>query len=309
MDKVIEFNNADYVKFDNKKIVDLFDEINKSIQNLDEEDLNAIYDLISYFNRVYESVKNNSWLNSFLLEKFYSKFNTITYKNDIYDKVLYQLEYIRLIDITKGEELKEDDEYIKLIVASLSNIEDVNILTYNKVIHDLNNPIIKEIINKLESFDDRMHEMIGIISLLFENKTCSDIKLLYDKIDGGIDNYNLDINSTTIDKIREYYVKKFLSFKENFYYNNIEKIALIKEFSDSIQFKFIGLVKLIREYNHSLIEEFGLISDLVEVFLYYQDKIDKIDIDKLESILAYKHINDADIADVDKIYQGHMKGM
>lgn len=319
MASIIEFDKIHVKDFDNNKIIELFDNLYSNTRKFIYQNKDIIdkyfYDLFSYFNKVYDKVKNNMWLNNTMSEEFYNKYDLVTFDEVEYSRLTFQLEYIRLVDTSRIDVLKMDDEYIRLLFNSLIEFDDINIKTYQRVVHGLSNAIIKEIIDKIDN-KRKKYMMMDIISMLIDGHTYLDIKIecngMYMDTEENSD-YNLDAGIITIDKIHDYYIDQAIIMKElcnSNSFNNIDKILLIKGYNNSIQLKFIELIKVIRKCKKNLMDELDCISDLVEIFLYYKDQINNIDIEDLETILFYKNINKLNIEETNDMYNDyHKKGM
>ena len=293
MVKVENFNN-------NNKIISLFNEINKSIEDMKIKNKDIIDDyiinLFKYFDIVFKKVSINKW-KYVNYEKFIEKFKLFLH-NDDFVNLLYCIEFIKIYDVVGSRLLNLSDEYLKLFVKSISIYEDLDISLYKKIYEYLSLQIIKNIIDKKDTFKNKLNTVINIIELIECGYDPITINMLENNCIEELD--NLDIGIITIDRIYNYYINQvtgLINLNNNIIskniVNNINKILLIKSYSNMAQNKFIELIKEIRKCSKSLIEQLTLISNLIEIFLYLDKKIEKISIDSLYSILFDKKaIND-----------------
>lgn len=310
MNKVIEFKKNNNLEI-NEQLLYLFDELDKEIKifvNSSEYDTELFDDLISYFYEVYNKVKNNSY-NNVSTTKFLTKFNSITDEKDKTDKLINSLEYIRLYDILKGNLFKADDEIVKLMLY-LPWEFDIDKEFFNNVIKYFQNDTMKKSINEETDRTKKVNKFLEYCDVIEKGYNpilmCNDSKEKTEEI-------SLDRGIMTIDRIYNYYINQANSLRsitENVpsdeILNELEKILLIKKFSNKIQNKFILIARNIDSNCNALIDKLNCISSLVIIFLHFKDKLDIMDINILESMVLYKTMNEASIENVEEIYERKM---
>ncbi len=310
MADIIKFKSKEYV---DKKILYMFKKIDRYINS--HTDLKEGYEyLIDYFYNVYEKVKDGKWddsSNIIFLNKLYEVTHDKT-KEDIY---INQMEYIRIYDMLKKDLIKLDAEYIRMFLNIYYEFGEVDVNVYKTLIESLSNKMIKNSIDNEKEFSKQADKILDYteciivgndpidfaISLKNESQVDVKVKTEFDDLSSGI---------LTIDRIHKYYLEQAMLLKEliddfpiNEIMSNITKTMRIKKFGNSVELKFIELIKIILESTNILIEQLKLVSNLVEIFIYYGKKIDKIDIDDLESLLFYKNINEKTIEEVSDFFE------
>lgn len=310
MADILKFKNKEYI---DKKILYLFKKIDKYIKGHDDVKENYDY-LTNYFYNVYEKVKNGKWndpSNLIFLNKLYE----VTHEREKEDIYINQLEYIRMYDMLKKDLIKLDAEYIRMFLNIYYEFGDVDVNVYKTLIESFSNKMIKDSIESEKEFSKKADKILdyaeciidGInpvdyaVSLKNEKQVKENKKEEFEDLENGI---------LTIDRIHKYYLNQAMSLKEftcdfptNDIMSNITKIMRIKRYSNNVQIKFITIMQSYHKCNIGLIEKIKFMSHLVEIFLYYNEKIEKMDIDILESLLFYKKMNELTMEDVSDFYE------
>lgn len=302
MTEIIKFKAKDEI---NKELKIIFDEIDEYLNREDNAYLNHPNEyyskLIKCFYDIYNKLKENRWDNKYNI-KFLDSFKEITFDDDIENKYINQMEYIRLYDFLSGDLFKLNNEYIKILMYIGFELDEINEEVYKSVINLLENHLIKESIDKKEEFDEKLKILLDYID--YAEAGLNPIELAVSIINDKKENQKESIDDLsngimTIERIYNFYINQayfcrslFETFPSNQIFDNIKKIILIKNYSNIIQIKFIVLVQKFQEIEQCLDGRFKFMSDLVDIFLHYKEKIEHMDIDDLSNILFFKRIND-----------------
>lgn len=315
MNNVIQLNKNNYIS--DNRIIKLFEDIDKSIKKVTikyKDEVNIyFFQLCDYFYNVYNKVKNNRWINKTGTDKFLSYYNLILAdETNELDIIFLQLEYIKLFDTVKFELFNLNNNEVKSLINHFFELEEdnIDISLYKKIVKYLQLPQINDIIYDSESNSEKKGRFVDVILLIKSGYNYLEIINMFNEISDDFEDLTTGI--ITIDKIHKYYINESTLFVNNEnqdsdtlhskincsltnnQFNNIDKIVLLNGYSDSLKNKFIFVVQKIESMKVNLYSKLVLISDLVELFIYFKDKLDKLDIENILILLTYKNINEYD---------------
>lgn len=299
MGEVINFNNS--INETNDKIKSIFysviNEINKVINeftDLDEDTINELKYLENYIRELSLKIENKNWKSKTVEERF---IDTYDYFKEIKDDELWKVfcisELIYFTDINSSI-LDENKDYTNLILVALdTNMEEIGIKSkevINKVISDVEKPIIKNIFNNYD--EDQSYKMIDIVDGISSGIDLITVSNWY-KDEKELENnlYSLKNGILTIDRIYNYYIEqeyynylfkklaleqhnedtKKLEQEHNYNVSILNKILLLNSYSESDKLKYIDTIRKINS-NYALEEQIDKVINLTDVYLIHLEE-------------------------------------
>ena len=299
MGKVISFNNS--INETNDKIKSIFNsvinEINKVINeftDLDEDTINELKYLENYIRELSLKIENKNWKSKTVEERF---IDTYDYFKEIKDDELWKVfcisELIYFTDINSSI-LDENKDYTDLILVALdTNMEEIGIKSkevINKVISDVEKPIIKNVFNSYD--EDKSYKMIDIVDGISSGIDLITVSNWYkDEKELENDSYSLKNGILTIDRIYNYYIEqeyynylfkklaleqhnedtKKLEQEHNYNVSILNKILLLNSYSESDKLKYIDTIRKINS-NYALEEQIDKVINLTDVYLIHLEE-------------------------------------
>ena len=299
MGKVINFDNS--INETNDKIKSIFysviNEINKVINeftDLDEDTINELKYLENYIRELSLKIENKNWKSKTVEERF---IDTYDYFKEIKDDELWKVfcisELIYFTDINSSI-LDENKDYTNLILVALdTNMEEIGIKSkevINKVISDVEKPIIKNVFNSYD--EDKSYKMIDIVDGLSSGIDLITVSNWYkDEKELENDSYSLKNGILTIDRIYNYYIEqeyynylfkklaleqhnedtKKLEQEHNYNTSILNKILLLNSYSESDKLKYIDTIRKINS-NYALEEQIDKVINLTDVYLIHLEE-------------------------------------
>lgn len=299
MGEVIKFNNS--INETNDKIKSIFNsvinEINKDINeftDLDEDTINELKYLENYIRELSLKIENKNWKSKTVEERF---IDTYDYFKEIKDDELWKVfcisELIYFTDINSSI-LDENKDYTNLILTALdTNMDEIDINNkemINKIIDDVQKPIIKNVFNNYD--EDQSYKMIDIVDGLSSGIDLLTVSNWYkDEKELENDSYSLKNGILTIDRIYNYYIEqeyynylfKKLALEQhnndiekieqehNYNISILNKILLIKSYSESDKLKYIDTIRKINS-NYTLEEQLEKVINLTSIYLEHLEE-------------------------------------
>lgn len=299
MGKVISFNNS--INETNDKIKSIFNsvinEINKVINeftDLDEDTINELKYLENYIRELSLKIENKNWKSKTVEERF---IDTYDYFKEIKDDELWKVfcisELIYFTDINSSI-LDENKDYTNLILVALdTNMEEIGIKSkevINKVISDVQKPIIKNVFNNYD--EDQSYKMIDIVDGISSGIDLITVSNWYkDEKELENDSYSLKNGILTIDRIYNYYIEqeyynylfkklaleqhnedtKKIEQEHNYNVSILNKILLLNSYSESDKLKYIDTIRKINS-NYALEEQIDKVINLTDGYLIHLEE-------------------------------------
>lgn len=313
MADIINFNEVkSEIKQANRKLKIIFNDVKNFTERRKKFSEYEYYDILfKDFFVIHDKLKKDKWSDPNNID-FLNKFERITYDEDKINKYTNKLEYIRLYDKFKKEILNLSDESVK-IIFHLVYVFYQNIDSFSEIIKWFNHPIIKKVIDSENNYQMKLDLAESLTETILEGNNPLEYAISIQNEHKILEEEKTDDLTNgiiTIERIHEYFSKQAFylnclleSSQINKQIININKMLVIRKFGNSVEIKFISLINIILESTNILIEQLKLVSDLVEIFIYYREKIDKIDISKIESLLFYKNINEKSIEEVSDFFE------
>lgn len=301
MGDIIQFTNS---KRNNEQIKQLFKNLDVELQKFIEQNQDIIDDkfmgLYDKFKIIKLKVENNSWIRNNKEDSFINYIDDVSNSEDLLSRLSLTLEYIYITDLSKGEVLKNGVKYVSAISLALCEMNKLDLKTYPSIITILQNKVLEEIILKNDDVKQRKLVIQDIIDMLIDGYNVLEIKSIYDNREK--ESENADTNMNSIQEIHNYYLNFAVTLGEKVLtqtvFDNLDSMLLLNNYNNLIKNKFIQIVNEVNDKQFGIIPETELVSDLVEIFLYLQDKIIEYDNEKLKKILYLKNINHDSVDDV-----------
>lgn len=311
MGDIIEFKNIKKKNVDVTELNLLFSNLENNIVMFIEENKDIIdidqnfYDLFNEFKKIKNKLNNISFLTDKKVEEFISMFNDLDKMDDIYSKYSLLLEYVYIFYITKGDILEEDKEFVNVLLISFCEMDKIGIKSYSSFIKNISYPIVKEVINKQPDERGKKIVMENILKKLNEGNSVLDAVMTNNNETEINDDVN-DLPILNIDNIQSYYYNQAVFFGIDILpehvFDNIGFINFINRYNGIIKDKFIQLIIFIRNLEQDVLKELELVSDLVDIFDYFSDRIIEYDNRFLENLLLFKNMNKIDAEEAFKYY-------
>lgn len=179
MGNIIEFNKNQNFNIIEQLLFKLIKNIEKykikNKNNINEKFLDLFYNL----QLIYKKIKKNDWLTSKEFDKFINMFNKLLIYDDDFYRYNVLMEYIYIVDITKGKILENDTEYIMSLIDTFYVIDNIDINLYPDLIKKISNSKIKEIINMEDNLEDKNCLMVDIMEQFIFGRNILEIIMLY----------------------------------------------------------------------------------------------------------------------------------
>ncbi len=305
MGDLIEFKNLKKQNVDITKINLLLSNLENNVTKFIAENRDIIdknfFDLFYEFKNIRKKLNNVSWLSNKKVEGFINMYNELLKTEDDFNRYSLLLEYIYIFYITKGNILEENNEYVNALLDSFCEMDEIGIKSYPYLVSNPSNSKIKEIIYREQGEESKKIVIEDIIEQLSDGDNILDVIMTQnEEVNDNVNNLSI----LTIDNIHNYYLNQAMFFGTDILsdhvFDNIDSIVLIKGYNGIIKNKFIQLIANIRNLKRGILPELEMVSDLVDIFNYLNERIMKYDINSLEKILFFKNINRFDMDEVFK---------
>ena len=290
--------------------------IRKKNYNEIEESLFELDYLEGYIYNICLKIEKNGWKSKETKMKFLDHYSYLHNEYEFNSNFLFQEMVLALITDLNSKIIFNDNEYVGGIVNEIDNYifenREVNIKKIGNSLSVLNNYSIKKTIQS----DDKMYissNIADVIDCVDQNYSIERILEIF-KESNEID--NLDNGIITLDRIQNYCKfhtdllfkiaesnensdeKKLLGKYED--YNEVfNEIYALKHYKEKQKNVYIDMVINNIQSNESLINKLKFLRALTEVYLDYEELVNKLDYEHILAMVYFKKLKNDE-----KIYSG-----